>query len=109
MHAKKLAATLQAADAGVNPILIRVETKAGHGGGKPISKVIEENADVYAFLFKVLDGQFTCLSQPDNAGRVLGPPSASHFLVTSYDERGELDPFSQIEDPDALGRMHLVS
>jgi prolyl oligopeptidase len=51
-HAKKFAATLQAADAGDNPILLRVETKAGHGGGKPTSKQIEEAADIYSFLFK---------------------------------------------------------
>jgi prolyl oligopeptidase len=50
-HGKKFAARLQAADAGVNPILIRIETKAGHGGGKPISKRIEEGADIWAFLF----------------------------------------------------------
>jgi prolyl oligopeptidase len=54
-HAKKYAATLQAADAGENPILIRVETKAGHGGGKPTSKRIEEATDIYAFLFKVFN------------------------------------------------------
>jgi prolyl oligopeptidase len=50
MHAKKLAATLQAADAGENPILLRVETKAGHGLGKPTSKIIDEQADILAFL-----------------------------------------------------------
>jgi len=50
-HAKKFAATLQAAQAGLHPILIRIETKAGHGGGKPTSKQIEEAADIYAFLF----------------------------------------------------------
>ncbi|MGH9365369.1 MAG: prolyl oligopeptidase family serine peptidase, partial [Thermoanaerobaculia bacterium] len=50
-HSKKLAARMQAADAGKNPILIRIETKAGHGGGKPTSKQIEENADIYTFLF----------------------------------------------------------
>lgn len=50
LHAKKLAATLQAADAGQNPILLRIETKAGHGLGKPTSKVIEELADIYTFL-----------------------------------------------------------
>jgi prolyl oligopeptidase len=55
MHAKKFVATLQANDAGNNPVLIRVETKAGHGGGKPTKKRIEEACDVYAFLFKVLD------------------------------------------------------
>jgi prolyl oligopeptidase len=53
-HAKKFAAALQAATAGDNPILIRVETKAGHGEGKPTSKVIEEVSDIYAFLFKIL-------------------------------------------------------
>lgn len=53
-HAKKFAATLQAAQAGDNPILLRVETKAGHGAGKPVSKVIEEQADLFAFLLKTL-------------------------------------------------------
>ena len=52
-HAKKYAATLQEMDAGKNPILVRIETKAGHGGGKPTTKRIEEAADIYAFLFKV--------------------------------------------------------
>jgi prolyl oligopeptidase len=57
--AKKFAARLQAATAGPAPILIRVETKAGHGAGKPVSKVIDEDADIFAFLFKVLraDGE----------------------------------------------------
>ena len=53
-HAKKFAAALQAADAGKNPILLRVETKAGHGAGKPTTKMIEEQSDIYAFVFKVL-------------------------------------------------------
>jgi prolyl oligopeptidase len=53
-HAKKFVATLQAADAGKNPILLRVETAAGHGGGKPTSKRISEQVDIYTFLFKVL-------------------------------------------------------
>jgi prolyl oligopeptidase len=53
-HAKKFAATLQAADTGENPILLRVETKAGHWVGIPTEKVISEVADSYAFLFKVL-------------------------------------------------------
>jgi prolyl oligopeptidase len=52
--AKKFAARLQAAQAGKAPILIRVETRAGHGAGKPISKQIEEQADTYRFLFKAL-------------------------------------------------------
>jgi prolyl oligopeptidase len=50
MHAKKLAAALQAATAGENLILLRVETKAGHGAGKPTSKQIEESADLYSFV-----------------------------------------------------------
>ncbi len=49
--AKKFAARLQEASAGPKPILIRVETKAGHGVGKPVSKLIDEAADIYAFLF----------------------------------------------------------
>src|SRR6266446_186766 len=55
--AKKFAARLQAADPGPRSVLIRVETKAGHGGGKPVSKQIEEQADVYRFLFKALGEQ----------------------------------------------------
>lgn len=54
-HAKKFVATLQAKAAGKNPVLLRVETKAGHGRGKPTSKVIDEQADIYAFLFKILE------------------------------------------------------
>jgi prolyl oligopeptidase len=52
LHAKKFVATLQANSSGDNPILLRVETKAGHGGGKPTSKRIEEATDMYTFLFK---------------------------------------------------------
>jgi prolyl oligopeptidase len=52
--AKKFAARLQAADADETPVLIRVETRAGHGAGKPVSKMIEEDADIFAFLFKYL-------------------------------------------------------
>ena len=52
-------AALQAAEGtGSQPHLIRIETRAGHGSGKPTSKIIEEAADVYAFLghFTGLDG-----------------------------------------------------
>jgi prolyl oligopeptidase len=54
-HSFKFAAALQAAQGGDAPVLIRIETKAGHGAGKPTSKVIEEAADRFAFLVKVLD------------------------------------------------------
>ena len=53
-HAKKFAAALQEADGGQNPLLLRVETKAGHGGGKPMTKVIEEHADIYSFVLKTM-------------------------------------------------------
>ena len=53
-HSFKFTAALQAANAGSNPMLIRIETKAGHGGGKPTSKLIEEAADQWAFLIKEL-------------------------------------------------------
>jgi prolyl oligopeptidase len=49
-HSFKFAAALQAAQAGKAPILIRIETKAGHGAGKPTAKIIEESADRWAFL-----------------------------------------------------------
>jgi prolyl oligopeptidase len=52
--AKKFAARLQAAGGDASPVLIRVETKAGHGAGKPVSKMIQEDADIFAFLFKYL-------------------------------------------------------
>lgn len=53
-HSFKYAATLQAAQGGDAPILIRIETDAGHGAGKPTSKIIEEVADSYAFLMQNL-------------------------------------------------------
>ena len=49
-HSFKFAATMQADQAGPAPVLIRIETKAGHGAGKPISKIIEETADQWAFV-----------------------------------------------------------
>jgi prolyl oligopeptidase len=49
-HSFKYAATLQAADTGPAPKLIRIETRAGHGAGKPTSKQIEERSDILAFV-----------------------------------------------------------
>lgn len=49
-HSFKFAAALQAAHAGKNPVLIRIETKAGHGAGKPTAKMIEEVSDRWAFV-----------------------------------------------------------
>lgn len=54
-HSFKFAAALQAAHASEKPVLIRIETKAGHGAGKPTAKIIEEVADRWAFLVSTLD------------------------------------------------------
>jgi prolyl oligopeptidase len=55
MHAKKMTALMQASakngSSRTRPILLRIETKAGHGAGKPVTKQIEESTDVYSFLF----------------------------------------------------------
>ncbi|HET6424169.1 MAG TPA: prolyl oligopeptidase family serine peptidase [Planctomycetaceae bacterium] len=53
-HSFKFAARLQQYHAGPAPVLIRIETRAGHGAGKPTAKIIEEAADQYAFLMHVL-------------------------------------------------------
>jgi len=54
-HSFKFAAALQAAQAGNAPTLIRIETKASHGLGKPTSKLIEEWVELWAFLVRVLE------------------------------------------------------
>jgi prolyl oligopeptidase len=55
MHAKKMAALMQAeaanGDSRERPILLRIDTKAGHGAGKPITKQVEDMTDIYSFLF----------------------------------------------------------
>ncbi len=53
-HSFKFAAQLQASQSGVAPTLIRIETSAGHGAGKPTAKIIEESSDELAFLVKTL-------------------------------------------------------
>ena len=54
-HSFKYTAALQAAQAGPAPILIRIETRAGHGAGKPTSKRIDEAADALAFTLRALE------------------------------------------------------
>jgi prolyl oligopeptidase len=51
MHARKMAARLQAGSISGLPVLLRMETEAGHGAGKPVSKVIDASTDVWSFLF----------------------------------------------------------
>lgn len=58
-HSFKYAAALQAAQAGTKPHLIRIETRAGHGSGKPTDKVVAENSDIMAFF-----AQWTGLKLP---------------------------------------------
>ena len=53
-HSFKFAAALQKAHSGDNPVLIRIDVRAGHGAGKPTAKRIQEAADVYGFLIKEL-------------------------------------------------------
>jgi prolyl oligopeptidase len=53
-HSFKFAAALQAAQGGDAPVLIRIETSAGHGAGTPTTKMIDKLADQYAFLVRVL-------------------------------------------------------
>jgi prolyl oligopeptidase len=53
-HSFKYTAALQAAQTGTNPILIRIETRAGHGGGMPLSKRLEATVDQYAFMVRAL-------------------------------------------------------
>ncbi len=58
-HSFKFAAQMQYSDSGENPILIRIESNAGHGAGKPTSKKIAELADTYAFLFYNTNSKYT--------------------------------------------------
>ncbi|MDE7443002.1 MAG: prolyl oligopeptidase family serine peptidase, partial [Muribaculaceae bacterium] len=53
-HSFKYAAELQSADTGDAPKIIRIDSNAGHGGGKPITKVIDEYTDIYSFIFENL-------------------------------------------------------
>ena len=57
-HSFKFAATLQECNDGTNPTLIRIDSKAGHGAGKPMSKVLEEQADIYGFIMYNLGMNF---------------------------------------------------
>ncbi len=78
-HSFKFAATLQAAQGGEAPVLIRIETKSGHGGGRPTSKLIEEVADRWAFLDQVLG---VSNAEPDRRAAEVGPLKgvAPHLL-----------------------------
>jgi prolyl oligopeptidase len=51
-------ATLQEDNAGQNPVLVRIESKAGHGGGTPTTKLIDETTDIWSFVFYNLGMSF---------------------------------------------------
>jgi prolyl oligopeptidase len=57
MHARKMAARLQAATASGRPVLLRLEGRAGHGAGKPIAKVLDEMTDTWSFVVNELGGE----------------------------------------------------
>jgi prolyl oligopeptidase len=55
LHARKMAARLQAATTSDHPVLLRLESRAGHGAGKPVSKVLEELVDTWSFVMAELN------------------------------------------------------
>jgi prolyl oligopeptidase len=68
LHARKFAARMQAANGAETPILLRIETRAGHGAGKPLTKVIEEATDVWSFLFGQLGVDGVQMSDKEGGG-----------------------------------------
>ena len=74
-HSFKFAARLQEAHAGPNPVLIRIESKAGHGAGKPTAKIIEEVADQWAFLAKYLEMEPDLASEEESSEEGDAPSS----------------------------------
>jgi len=71
LHARKMTARLQAATSSARPVLLRLEARAGHGAGKPVSKVLDELLDSWSFVFHELGVRW----DPGAAGgRTLSPP-----------------------------------
>jgi prolyl oligopeptidase len=56
-HSFKFAATLQEKHKGINPVLIRIETKAGHGAGMSTQQIIDQQTDKWSFMFYNMDVQ----------------------------------------------------
>jgi prolyl oligopeptidase len=76
-HSFKFTAALQRAQAGPSPILLRVDTNAGHGGGKPTAKIIDEAADAYAFLTRALNMDYGSPEQPGTPAPQKPSPAAT--------------------------------
>jgi prolyl oligopeptidase len=83
-HSFKFAARLQEYHRGDNPVLIRIETKAGHGAGKPTSKLIEEAADRWTFLWHELDMKSKELELPRLGASARAGPSLNGLTPTNY-------------------------
>jgi prolyl oligopeptidase len=70
MHARKMAARLQEASSGRCPVLLRLEARAGHGAGKPLSKVLDELTDTWTFVCRELEVELPVVGHQSS---VLGP------------------------------------
>jgi len=75
LHARKMAARLQAANGSKNPVLLLYDTKSGHSGGRPVKKTIEEFTDILSFLFWQLDVAAPPESKEDVAGTLRNRPA----------------------------------
>ncbi len=75
LHARKMAARLQAANVSKNPILLLYDTKSGHSGGRPVKKTIEELTDILSFLFWQLEVTVPPGSKADVAGGFSDQPA----------------------------------
>ncbi len=75
LHARKMAARLQAANGSKNPILLLYDTKSGHSGGRPVKKTIEELTDILSFLFWQLEVAAPSGSKADVAGAFSDQPA----------------------------------
>jgi prolyl oligopeptidase len=67
MHARKMTARLQAATGSGRPVLLRLESRAGHGAGKPLSKVLDEQTDTWSFVFSELGVELSEDNEPRSA------------------------------------------
>ena len=91
-HSFKFAAALQAAQACDNPVLIRIDTRAGHGAGKPTGKHIAELSDLWAFLVKSLKMKLPDDGQARPATRVAVISRGSRRRVAGVAGRSAVGP-----------------
>lgn len=91
-HSFKFAARLQEYHAGNNPVLIRIETNAGHGAGKPTSKLIDEAADVWSFVFQNLGMNYKEKIALDNSGGAAADEQMRNAQKGGTNQRGQKVP-----------------